>query len=79
MFLGKAIFPGTSTLNQIEKIIELLGRPSSEDMISIESDLGNNIIDSLKVTKRKTFSKTFPNANPLALDLIRKLLKFNPL
>ena len=37
-----------------------------------------NIIDSLKVSKRKTFSKTFPNANPLALDLLRKLLTFNP-
>ena len=45
----------------------------------MESDLASNIIDSLKVTKRKTFSKTFPNSNPLALDLIRKLLKFNPL
>lgn len=27
MIVGKAIFAGTSTLNQIEKVIELLGRP----------------------------------------------------
>jgi mitogen-activated protein kinase 15 len=28
MFVGKAIFPGNSTLNQIERILELLGKPN---------------------------------------------------
>ena len=27
LITGRSIFPGTSSLNQIEKIIELLGRP----------------------------------------------------
>ena len=27
LIVGKAIFPGTSTLNQIERVLELLGRP----------------------------------------------------
>ncbi len=35
MILGKAIFPGTSTLNQVEQIIELLGKPTGEDIESI--------------------------------------------
>ena len=32
---GKAIFPGTSTLNQIERILQLLGKPTNEDVIAI--------------------------------------------
>lgn len=28
MFVGKAIFPGNSTLNQIERVLELLGKPT---------------------------------------------------
>ena len=28
MYYGKSIFPGNSTLNQVERIIELIGRPS---------------------------------------------------
>jgi mitogen-activated protein kinase 15 len=28
MFLGKPVFPGNSTLNQVERILELLGKPS---------------------------------------------------
>ena len=37
MILGQPVFPGTSTLNQIQKIIELLGKPDVEDKISMKS------------------------------------------
>lgn len=30
MYLGKAIFPGNSTLNQIERVLQLLGKPTRE-------------------------------------------------
>lgn len=30
MLLGKAVFPGTSTINQIEKIMSAIPHPSSE-------------------------------------------------
>lgn len=35
LIIGKAIFPGISTLNQIERIIELLGKPKNEEMESL--------------------------------------------
>lgn len=35
MLLGKAIFPGTSTMNQVELIVDMLGRPSDDDIESI--------------------------------------------
>jgi mitogen-activated protein kinase 15 len=28
MFYGKALFPGNSTLNQISRVLEVIGRPS---------------------------------------------------
>lgn len=30
MILGKALFSGTSTINQLEKIVEVLGSPNSQ-------------------------------------------------
>ena len=30
MYFGKAIFPGNSTLNQVERILELLGKPTRD-------------------------------------------------
>ena len=32
MFSGKPMFPGTSTMNQLEKIIKVVGRPSPADI-----------------------------------------------
>lgn len=52
---GKAIFPGTSTLNQIERILELLGKPSDQDVEALDSPLAANILASVNVTKRKSF------------------------
>lgn len=35
MILGKAIFPGTSTMNQVEMILEILGTPTEDDIKAI--------------------------------------------
>jgi serine/threonine protein kinase len=78
MITGKAPFPGKSTLNQIELIIELLGRPSKEDIESLDSELAFKIMDNIKILKQKPFALTFAKASPEALDLLKKLLHFNP-
>jgi len=37
MLLGRPLFPGTSTINQLDKIIELTGYPDEEDLKAIGS------------------------------------------
>ncbi len=55
LIIGKAIFPGTSTLNQIERVLELTGKPKSEDIESIDSPVAWNILASVNVTKKRSF------------------------
>lgn len=78
LIVGKPIFPGTSTLNQIERVLELLGKPKQEDMDAINSQHTQTILSSINVQKKKSFSSFFAGASDLALDLLRKLLTFNP-
>jgi len=78
LIVGKAIFQGTSTLNQIEKVLELIGKPKPEDIDSVESPHAATILSSINVTKKKSFQSFFANASELALDFLRKLLVFNP-
>lgn len=78
LIIGKACFPGTSTLNQIERVLELTGKPKMEDILSIESALAENIINSINISKKRSFQNFFPGANEDALDLIQKMLTFNP-
>jgi mitogen-activated protein kinase 15 len=78
LIVGKAIFQGTSTLNQIEKVLELIGKPKADDIESVESPHASTILSSINVTKKKSFQSSFANASELALDFMRKLLVFNP-
>jgi len=78
LIVGKAIFQGTSTLNQIEKVLELIGKPKNEDIEAVESPHAATILSSINITKKKSFQSFFANASESALDLLRKLLVFNP-
>jgi len=74
MINGKAIFPGTSTLNQVERILALLGKPKPLDILSMDSSLAPNIISNIVIKKRKDFKTFFPRAGSDALDLVKSLL-----
>jgi mitogen-activated protein kinase 15 len=78
LILGKPIFPGNSTLNQIERIVELLGPPRPEDIAAMESQYAAKITSGITPTKRRTFSQFFINASEDAIDFLRKLLVFSP-
>lgn len=76
---GTPMFPGSSVMNQLDKIIEITGRPTAEDIESIDSPYASTMLESLPLTCRpKPLSELYPTAPPEALDLLKKLLQFNP-
>jgi len=78
MMLGKPLFPGVSTINQIERVLELIGRPTKEDLESVKAPQAPNILSTLPPSKPKNWKDLFPSINKDALDLIKHLLVFNP-
>jgi len=78
MLLGKPIFPGTSTMNQLDRVLEVIGRPTGEDVDAIHSELAKNMLDTLPPTKNRPWREVFPNASDEAIDLMKKLLHVNP-
>ena len=57
MLLGKPIFPGSSTMNQLDKIMEITGLPTQEDIASIKSPFAATMLDSLPSPKIKKMSE----------------------
>ncbi|NXD29950.1 MK15 kinase, partial [Spelaeornis formosus] len=79
MLLGKPLFPGTSTMNQIEQILRVIPAPSPEDILALQSEYKASIINHMSSRRRVAFEEIFPSSTPLpALDLLKKLLVFNP-
>jgi mitogen-activated protein kinase 15 len=75
---GKPMFPGTSTMNQLDRIIEVTGRPNAEDIEAIKSPFAATMLESLPPSNPRSLSDMYPDASADALDLLRKLLQFNP-
>ncbi|XP_022602710.1 mitogen-activated protein kinase 15 isoform X2 [Seriola dumerili] len=79
MLLGKALFPGTSTINQIEKIMSAIPHPSPEDILAIKSEYGSSVIQRMLLKPQVPLEDLLqPSVPPDALDLLRGLLVFNP-
>jgi len=75
---GKPMFPGTSTMNQIDRIIEVTGRPSKEDIEAIQSEFAAQMLENLPEPNERGLESMYPNADGDAHDLLKKLLMFNP-
>ncbi|KAJ9506589.1 hypothetical protein QJQ45_004061 [Haematococcus lacustris] len=78
LLLGKPIFPGTSTMNQLDRILEVTGKPSPEDVDSVDSPFAGTMMESCSMSMPKRLGDIFPSASAEALDLLRHLLVFNP-
>ncbi|XP_074556813.1 mitogen-activated protein kinase 4-like [Curcuma longa] len=77
----KPLFPGTDCAHQLELILNTLGVNHDDDAADfdfVSSQLIRDYIESLPDSPGIPFASIFPDANPLALDLLKKLLVFNP-
>lgn len=77
--LGRApVFAGTDYVNQLNRILQILGTPPEQTLRQIRSRNVRAYIQQLGVVRGVSFSALFPNATPLAIDLLRQMLEFSP-
>jgi serine/threonine protein kinase len=74
----KPLFPGDDYIKQMNLIFNVLGTPEPTDMKFISNEKALEYIKSLKKKPKIPFNKIYKDANPLALDLMEKMLTFNP-
>lgn len=56
----------------------MLGTPKSDDLDYITNESALKYIKSLPKRSKQSFKNLFPEAKPLGLDLLSKMLAFNP-
>jgi len=97
LILGKPLFKGKDYVDQLNKILDVLGRspptlsstagllplsmsgtPDGESVRRIASQKAYAYIQSLPPKKTVPFSKLMPAADPQAIDLLTKMLTFDP-
>ena len=77
LFLMGPLFSGTSEIDQLTKICSLLGTPSHKDWPEFFT-LAQKLKIQLPECQQKSFYVFFNNASNEAIDLLQKMLVFNP-
>ena len=74
----KPLFPGKDYIHQLNLITDVIGTPADDDIECIESEKAQRYIRSLPCKPPIPVEKIYPNANPMALSLLKSMLTFNP-
>ncbi|QPG75360.1 Mitogen-activated protein kinase slt2/MPK1 [Brettanomyces nanus] len=75
---GATIFKGKDYVDQLNQVLRVLGTPDEKTVESIKSPRARAYIRSLPYMPRIPFETLYPNASPLALDLLGKMLTLDP-
>ncbi|XP_042752288.1 mitogen-activated protein kinase 15 isoform X2 [Lactuca sativa] len=78
LLTGKPLFPGKNVVHQLDLMTDLLGTPSPEAIARIRNEKARRYLSSMRKKKPIPFSQKFPNADPLALRLLERMLAFEP-
>ncbi|RWQ91659.1 mitogen-activated protein kinase HOG1 [Paecilomyces variotii] len=78
MLDGKPLFPGKDHVNQFSIITELLGTPPDDVIKTICSENTLRFVQSLPKRERQPLANKFKNADPSAVDLLERMLVFDP-
>ncbi|KNC46613.1 CMGC/MAPK protein kinase [Thecamonas trahens ATCC 50062] len=74
----KALFPGKDHVHQLSLIYRIIGTPSMDEIMSITNDMAREHMLSEPRYDPVPFSEILPGLDPLAEDLLSKLLTSNP-
>ncbi|KAJ9100129.1 hypothetical protein QFC20_005541 [Naganishia adeliensis] len=75
---GRPIFKGRDYVDQLNQILNVLGTPTEDTLRRVGSPRAQEYIRSLPIKPKQQWHQLYPKANPLALDLLSKLLCFDP-
>ncbi|KAF3940534.1 hypothetical protein ABW19_dt0207535 [Dactylella cylindrospora] len=75
---GRPFFKGRDYVDQLNQILHYLGTPNEDTLCRIGSPRAQEYVRNLPFMPKIPFQRLFPNANPDALDLLDKMLGFDP-
>ncbi|XP_017673733.1 PREDICTED: mitogen-activated protein kinase 12 isoform X2 [Lepidothrix coronata] len=74
MITGRPLFKGNDHLDQLTEIMKITGTPTQDFVQKLHSQDAKNYIKSLPKVQKKDFASILKHANPLAVNLLEKML-----
>lgn len=74
----KPLFPGKSTMHQLKIITEKIGSPTEDDLKDCTNPKAREFMNSLEHHDKVSMSEIFPGEDPAELDLMERMLTWDP-
>ncbi|KAF5200424.1 Mitogen-activated protein kinase [Thalictrum thalictroides] len=74
----RPLFAGKDHVHQMRLLTELLGTPTAAELGFVRNEDARRYIQQLPSHPRQPFASLFPHINPAALDLVERMLTFDP-
>ncbi|KAF7292906.1 Protein kinase domain-containing protein [Mycena indigotica] len=78
MITGVPLFRGKDNNDQLLHIMKIIGTPSHQQFAKMLQDSPEIVLKEFAVFPKMNWMQVLPKASPLALDLLDRLLKFDP-
>lgn len=78
LYNREPLFPGKDYVHQFRSITELMGFPSDSDLGYVRSENAKKYLEQLPRFPRVPLAEKFPNLPPLAVDIVEKMLAYDP-
>lgn len=75
---SRPLCQGRDRVNQLDKIIDVVGTPTDEDIFGLGSAAAQKYLKKKHPRPPMELATKYPNSNPDALDLLSKMLVFHP-
>ncbi|KAH7352521.1 hypothetical protein KP509_19G049800 [Ceratopteris richardii] len=78
LFIHEPLFPGRDYMHQLRTIAKLIGVPNESNMDFVKGDNAKRFLRELPKYEKQSLREKYPMVPPEAMDLVEKMLEFNP-
>ncbi|EQC29662.1 CMGC/MAPK protein kinase [Saprolegnia diclina VS20] len=78
MLRRRPFFTGKDPSDQLHMIVRVLGSPTLDEMRFVTHEAAKKAVTQHGYYPKRSLLEFFPDANPLAIDLLGRMLKFSP-
>ncbi|KAI8335373.1 cell wall integrity MAP kinase [Chlamydoabsidia padenii] len=78
LLCGRPLFKGRDYVDQLQQILFILGTPDDDTLGRVGSERAQLYIQGLDRFEKIPFAQLYPDASPAAIDLLERLLTFDP-
>merc|ERR1711990_1407989 len=78
MVAGKPLFRGQNAKEQLKLILSVLGKPLEEDVEFVQRESYKKVLKAMRTQTAKPWALVLPKASEQCVDMMEKMLCFNP-